>query len=285
MQTMFKNITALDKSQLLRCKNSDKIIRKERKTFTLIELLVVIAIIAILAAILMPALSQARERAKSAGCLNNLKSSHFALMDYSEYNKEFLPYPLRSGDYNKSWATHLLTRKNIHLSNAHMPLADVNNDKTKVHHQWRCPSYPVWKKRGLNGSGNGHDVMHQVYGMNGGLSGKLFDKPKEFPDVFKFYVKIGQIGRTDCNFVPRNNPSRTILLADSIRTDWKQQWAAFNTSDNNCERLHLRHNMKVNTVFLDGHANSCEAGYIMANCNVTDLTDKQFVDAEFMPVY
>ena len=36
MQTMFKNITALDKGQLLRCKNSDKIIRKERKTFTLI---------------------------------------------------------------------------------------------------------------------------------------------------------------------------------------------------------------------------------------------------------
>ena len=100
--TMFKNITALDKSQLLRCKNSDKIIRKERKTFTLIELLVVIAIIAILAAILMPALSQARERAKSAGCLNNLKSSYFALMNYSEYNKEFLPYPLRSGDYKFS---------------------------------------------------------------------------------------------------------------------------------------------------------------------------------------
>lgn len=54
--------------------------------FTLIELLVVIAIIAILMAVLMPALSRAREQGKRAVCLNNCKQLQFAWMMYADDN-------------------------------------------------------------------------------------------------------------------------------------------------------------------------------------------------------
>ncbi|MPM34694.1 hypothetical protein SDC9_81281 [bioreactor metagenome] len=65
--------------------------RSLRKSgFTLIELLVVIAIIAILAAMLLPALSAARERARSASCVNQLKQLALASAMYTQDNREYL---------------------------------------------------------------------------------------------------------------------------------------------------------------------------------------------------
>ena len=58
----------------------------KKSQFTLIELLVVIAIIAILAAILMPALSSARERGKTAKCLANQKSIYALYALYTDNN-------------------------------------------------------------------------------------------------------------------------------------------------------------------------------------------------------
>ena len=71
---------------------------KRRLAFTLIELLVVIAIIAILAAILFPVFAQAREKARSAACLSNLKQIGTAVMMYTQDNDEFLPY-----NYEYTW--------------------------------------------------------------------------------------------------------------------------------------------------------------------------------------
>lgn len=62
--------------------------RHGKYSFTLIELLVVIAIIAILAAMLLPALSAARERAKAAQCISNLKQIGIAHIAYAAENKE-----------------------------------------------------------------------------------------------------------------------------------------------------------------------------------------------------
>jgi prepilin-type N-terminal cleavage/methylation domain-containing protein/prepilin-type processing-associated H-X9-DG protein len=62
-----------------------------RRAFTLIELLVVIAIIAILAALLLPVLSQAKGRAQGIACLNNGKQMMTAMLLYTGENSEFFP--------------------------------------------------------------------------------------------------------------------------------------------------------------------------------------------------
>jgi len=74
-----------------------------QRGFTLIELLVVIAIIAILAAILFPVFAKAREKARQASCLNNVKQLALAYLQYVQDYDETLP--MRNIDPNGSSAT------------------------------------------------------------------------------------------------------------------------------------------------------------------------------------
>ena len=77
---------------------------KTRQAFTLIELLVVIAVIAILMAILLPALHRAREMGARAVCLNHMKSLALAWHMYADANDERVPSGATVGP--KCWVDH-----------------------------------------------------------------------------------------------------------------------------------------------------------------------------------
>jgi len=90
--------------QLVRNQQKDVLVQRfsARAAFTLIELLVVIAIIAILAAMLLPALSKAKERARTTQCLNQLRQLGQAMMMYGDDQSNLLPPAERAVPWNST---------------------------------------------------------------------------------------------------------------------------------------------------------------------------------------
>lgn len=111
------------------------------RAFTLIELLVVISIIALLVAILLPALSQARESARTVQCLSQLRNIQIWNLSYAEDFQQFMPSP-------NAWVTGVYSLRYNEQVTPYVTATEGLWSRTNMSNFYLCPgsdySYATW---------------------------------------------------------------------------------------------------------------------------------------------
>jgi prepilin-type N-terminal cleavage/methylation domain-containing protein len=220
-------------------------LHRKDEIFTLIELLVVIAIIAILAAMLLPALSKARETAKGSQCQNSLKQIGTAAMQYVNDNGDYSA----SARYNSAyvWTNNLGIYLGLGKTATEVATRYVNKKSVYL-----CPSHTV---RGTAGT----------YGVLGGYWGQAYGMNFAFDETVATWLGNG----VKANMVKK--PSIMIYFLESdgghrinytdalLPSDKVYGFNGWGLSDGPCI-LPAWHNQNPNQLHFDGHVSKSKYG-------------------------
>jgi len=214
--------------------------RNRRKGFTLIELLVVVAIIAILAAMLLPALSQARERARQATCMSNLKQFSLIFSMYVNDYDGYLPTS-RENVNNNRWYHILVNWGGVKAPGAPAPWG--NDLYQRAPSVWECPTVKRWPLNYKPFGAYGWGAIYMSYMLNRDVC------------FYDSHIDDWQGLRID----RIKSPAKMILLVEGNRYHTQMYGSDQYLDPNNPSvRVAYRHNKGANALYVDGSVRRTE---------------------------